>query len=218
MPHRPDRRRASLATALLALVLTACAAEDDGSPSASGSGQAPDPAETATTSTSSVPTSTDSPTSTPSSPASSASVPSSEARPATGPVLRGASFSLRAPEGWTVAAPISDFVRLASGPDGGSDILVGFLEAGDDATVDSLEQVATVVWRGNGRPKTLPRIEVDGVELYHLRGLSTTDTPLDEYGTRAGDLAFSVSFDLPLASPAERQEVIDSVLASLRWR
>ncbi|WP_435748136.1 hypothetical protein [Nocardioides sp. SYSU DS0663] len=218
VPSRPDRRRTVLATATLGVLLglAGCSDTDDGA------------VRTATTTAATSSSGSTSP-STPSGPADSSSpaAPSASAsadpfagvEPATGPVIQGASFRLRVPSGWIVAEPISHFVRLASEPGGRrGDISVGFLAAADHATTEWLRDVAVRLWNGEGEVKVHPPVTVNGQRMYHLSGRAQHGARVDEYGARAGDLAFHVDFDLPGMDPSERRAVIESVLASIEWR
>ena len=66
-------------------------------------------------------------------------------------------------------------------------------------------------------PEIVDTVEVDGVEMYHLRGAgSTPDQVLDEVGARVGGSDFSLRIEVPRG--VDRDAVLEAVLAGLEVR
>ncbi|MEV7428465.1 hypothetical protein AB0N29_02515 [Nocardioides sp. NPDC092400] len=209
MPSRHRPRRAALAAALSAVVLvTGCS--DDEEPG----GTAPESASASPSAGGSSPASSTDPEASPTS-SSDATI---DTPPATGPVIESAAFRMRVPERWTVADPISDFVRVATRPEISGDISIGFIEATEGATVDDYQRASTKNWGYPVGPRNGPRRDVNGVEMYHQTGKAGETRVVEVYGAPHAGLAVEITFLLPTDMPAaERTSLVDSVLASIEW-
>ena len=63
-----------------------------------------------------------------------------------------------------------------------------------------------------------PDTELDGSPAYYITGTEPLRGDYEEVGTIAHDSSMNISFTLNGYSDAERQEIIDSVVASFRWK
>jgi hypothetical protein len=182
---------------LVALSASACGGSDDPGPQEPRASTAP-----ATTST------------TPSAPSSSA------APAATGPTLSLAHASVRIPDGWSKLDNSLYDQRDAGDDDSSSLISLGEIDAFGGQT--DPDELGRSVIRTNPYPRDpqlLPVVVVDGVEMYHLAGKIHKNAYLEDFGAVVDDTIVSLSFTFSLEiSPAERQQVVDSVLASYRWK
>jgi hypothetical protein len=137
--------------------------------------------------------------------------------PATGPVLRPETggITIRLPKGWK---PVGDFHLQVDGVGPGSRgmILVSSLPSlNPDMEIEQLARIArkyTHFRRGLIRPTMLLR----GVQVYHLVDRATNPRE-EEFGTLLGGDLLAVKFDLHDIPQKQRQPLIESVLASLRW-
>lgn len=140
--------------------------------------------------------------------------------PATGKLLKMEPLSFRVPKGYKAGLDFgglvgSGFLGLESvTATTFHHILVGTPSADTDemarlARKDSL-------WEGK-KPRRLPDVVVDGVSMFqltassHCCGLTST-----EYGADLSNQTVGITFELK-GSRAHRQEVIDSVLATVEW-
>jgi hypothetical protein len=145
--------------------------------------------------------------------------PRASVAPATGPLLRERNASLHAPLGYRRMPDLVDYVSTAGDP-GSTDLVnlsdsTGYL--GDD-----LDALAASVRRTKSFPRRLQRLpdaELDGVEAYRLAGPASARLWVEEYGAYRGGHAVAVEFELDRSLPGEeRRTLIDSVLATFRWR
>jgi hypothetical protein len=143
-----------------------------------------------------------------------------EAPAATGPAVKGDIFTLHAPEGWTFNKDFStDFLDQYSNPDTTRDerMYVGEL-AGE---VRPLDEVAKANFEGFATTGTkrqrLSGATVAGEPAYHFTASGGYGKVVEEFGViKDGQ---QVTFGITLTgSKAERQAVIDSVLASWEWK
>lgn len=142
-----------------------------------------------------------------------------EAPAATGPVITGDIFTVHVPEGWTFDKTFStDFVDQYTNPAGAGNerLFVGELSG----EVRPLEEVAkanftSFATTGTQR-KRVADAEIAGQPAYHYTAKAGDGVVTEEFGVvREGQ---QVSFQISLAgSGAERQAVIDAILASWKW-
>lgn len=190
--------------ALLVSVLalgTACNGSDD--PGATPS----EPTSTATEAPSTEPTATESET---------ASV-----APATGPELEMPRASVRVPEGWEIQDQLVSAQTEAFDDDTASLITVSETEdfSGGQLTLEQMVDIWFQTSPYDMRPKALPATELDGVEVYHLAGKTDRLSYLEEFGADRGDRIVALTFELSTElSPQEREEIVDSVVATFRWK
>jgi hypothetical protein len=153
------------------------------------------------------------------SPGSTSASPSVSA--ATGLPVKIRTVSLTGPEGWVRLA--DEFANLGRGvrsAEGGS--LVGLYSVpslNPDATLD--EMVATVkeLESFQGKPQVHEPVTVNGVECFHVSGDYKDGQHEEEFGTIHDRDEISITFSFAADFPeAERQDIIDSVLASVVWR
>ena len=164
---------------------------------------------------------------TPSSSASAASTssasasPTSEAAPATGPLLEVEAASMHAPDGWQRMKAVVSFQRSARDPQGGGTAQIGYLPAAPGPSLDELARNAIEHGSyGKRRPRPAGTVTVNGVECYKVAGRTDPGTYYELYGAITGGNEVSISFTFftRFISPAERQQVVESTLASVEWR
>lgn len=159
--------------------------------------------------------------STPTSASTSPSAPTSSATPAAaGPLLDLPHASVHAPDGWKKLDDLVSTQRDAGDDDSFSSVTLGEVDAfGGQTDPDELAKSAIRTSPYPTDPKVLDTVEVDGVEMYHLAGKVDKHAYLEAYGAVVDDTIVSLSFTFATwIEPAERQETVDSVLASYRWK
>lgn len=155
--------------------------------------------------------------------------------PATGSTLIGHGYRLRVPLGWhDVTARLTDPSGVDRAASAGKAV-GGFTSnlnvvltdtvvtrAHLDAVVDQIRTRMTVSAPGYA---VLPDTTIDGVVSGHLGGLRSTaaqpDRPywLEQYVVPRGQRLYLVNFSLSAqVPPAQRRQLIDSVLATWAWR
>lgn len=201
------RRAAAALAAVTVLVVPAGCADGRAEPGAGGTGTSPAPA-TGTTSPS------EPPAGTPGSPASSVA-------PATGIELTEATSSLRAPEGWVEGDGVLDYASAARGPGPRDSLLLADHEslAGPDATYESLAQSWLEVAPKGAKTERLPDVDLDGTPAYLIFYTVPGDPSLSyDVGTIRNGQSIDISFVLDKKTLAQDPRLVESVLASFRWR
>ena len=203
------RSLAASSAALAVLLLgSACSGSDDPGGSPSPSSASPTGSDTAS------PEPTDS-----TEPTGSAD-PSVDA--ATGATLELPHSRVRIPADWKRMSRLVRTQQDAKDPDSASLLSLAEINAfGSTNSADELVKSVLRVTRGTYplTPKRLPNVVVDGVEMYHLSGKIQPLRWLEEYGAIFSDRIVTLGFEFsPDVSPAERQQVVASVLATFEWR
>lgn len=142
-----------------------------------------------------------------------------EAPAANGPTITGDTFTVHVPEGWRFEKTFStDFIDQYSNSAaaGTEELFVGEL-SGEVRPLDEVakENFTTFATTGTQR-KRVADAEIAGQPAYHYTAKGEYGMFTEEFGVvREGQ---QVSFQITLAgSRAERQAVIDSILASWEW-
>jgi hypothetical protein len=186
------------AVALLALALGACSDDDPD-----------DPTTAPTASTSPSPTASTSP--------SESTEPS--VTPASGLLLDTGSATVNLPGGWKDNK--NGYPNTYSGSPVKSTgiqlITVVDLAGASGYSLDERARDAMAQLPGSKLTRK-PDIELDGVPAYHLVGTAPVRGPYEEVGTGSHGRAISISFSLNDYTAAERREIVDSVIASFRWK
>ncbi|ABL80758.1 MULTISPECIES: hypothetical protein [unclassified Nocardioides] len=142
--------------------------------------------------------------------------------PATGPQLSMPHARLRIPKGWFVGDQL--VTTQKDGQDPGSTSLLSLGETpafGSTAGPTELGRNSLKVSRRiyPMTPKQLPNAVLDGVEMYHLEGRAQPLNWQSEYGVIIDDRIIVLRFQLyARIPPAERQRIVDSVLATFEWK
>ena len=195
--HRPWAYAA--AAGALALTLTACGGNDS----------ADDPGPTPTTS--SAGDASSEPTSPGSSP--SASDPFPGVTPASGKQLRQGPVSIHLPPHYEIDRTYTHIVNA-------NDIM-----AGDQVTFawlssfagSSLDGAARSVLRSQSyghKPERKPDVTIAGTPFFHFSGRLDSEFYVDKYGAMVRDHLVEITFQMH-SKPAQRQKVVESVMASL---
>lgn len=139
---------------------------------------------------------------------------------ATGVLLVQPHAQVRGPAGWRRAEVLVRTMVSADDRHTPSTMSLGEIDAfGGTSDIDEVAENALTTLPYDQLPKRLPNTQLDGVEVYHLAGMVQDHLYHEEFGANVDDRLVSLVFDLSdLLSPAERREVVDSVVASFRWR
>ena len=215
---KPTPRRHRAAAAVLAaslLGLTGCSGATEGGAPATSSPSVDDPTETSTSPSTEAPAPTPSETGGPES--SYAGV-----EPAAGELVELDGFSLRVPESYELDEPGSPVTFDASRRDdiSGIDYIGGFATP-NYGQQDSLSKLlrdhnrTDITYSRN--PVTRGPVVVDGVRMYHASGMINPFVWGEAFGTGFTDFDVDITFTFSKRVPkAEREEVVDSVMASLK--
>lgn len=196
------RRARSVSAAVVALAAVAAGCTGD-----PGDGPSPTP---------STAPSSPSPSSTASDPGGGETSTAPEPTPADGPLVEADAYAFRVPRGYRVDGDVSFSVN-ADDPETLSSIHLGALSGAPDQSLDDLVRRSRQIVLWSGRPRRLPDVVIDGVAFYHLVGRQDPVAGVEEFGTvhDGSDVRLSFALRLP---PAQRRDVIDSVLATFTWR
>lgn len=192
-------------SALLAVLLsagTACGGSDD--PGATPSASVTSPTESTSESTSPDPTES----------------ATTSVEPATGPALDMKLSSVRIPDGWRVMDSLVSTQQDGADNDTASTVSLGEIDAfGGTPSADELARNVLETNPFPMDPEVQPTVEIDGVEFYHLAGKVQKLDYLEDFGAVVDDRIVNLTFHFsPEISPAERQEIVDSVLATFAWK
>lgn len=180
-------------TLCLALLVSGCGGDDD------SEGDDPPASPSASATGSSEPTAPTSPT----------------VEPATGPVLTLKGVSLNLPEGWHVDNDDSNI--LVVGADKDSDVLINLSSFPSLDPNASIAALARSTQKTGGYPanSVQPPATMAGRPAFHVAGEVAGDYT-EEFGLLNGGDIVSVEFVFWNAPKAGRQELIDSVLATVQ--
>jgi len=140
-----------------------------------------------------------------------------EAPAATGPVIKGDTFTVNVPEGWVKDKDFStDFLDQYSEASGSQRMYVGEL-AGEVRPLDEVAKDNFTGFATGGTKRKSATGELAGEPAYHFTAANGGGLFAEEFLTiRNGT---QVSFGVVLAgTEAERQAVIDSMLATWQWK
>jgi hypothetical protein len=194
----------------VALAAAACGGDDDSS-AEPGAGGSSGSSAASTSGTPSPDTSTE-----PATPSSAA------VTPAAGPELRQTVVAVNAPTGWELSSAPAGFSSAADGPARGDSLLLidNASLAGPDATIDDLYDSFVALNEGDKKLtyERLPDLDLQGTPASYVHSQRKGDK-VEDYVITAirGDRVVSLTFSLPPRVLAEDPQLIESVLASLRW-
>lgn len=197
-------RHATAVTAATLLILGGLAACDDGDPGADPS-TSPSASSPTATDSSGEPTTETSPT----------------VAPATGPVVNMTNIRLHGPQGWELGDPILSSIQPVHD---GRVLHLSNMQVSDspslagDSSLARLARIAVKTYTIR-RGKILDNVTVNGVEMYHLAGYRNTGHRFNAYGCiyNGYDIDIFFTFDPDDYKPAEQQQIMDEVLASVEW-
>jgi hypothetical protein len=139
--------------------------------------------------------------------------------PAAGDLLELSNVSVRAPKGFDADPPDGSNLRFAFARVGIQSIALANTSSLDES--QTLLEQARISLRTNvypRPPKLMEPVEIDGVRMYHYAGRISEHEYVEEYGTIYDGSQISINFRLEMASSeAERQGLVASVMASLRF-
>lgn len=148
--------------------------------------------------------------------------PTSTVAPATGPLMDIPLASVRAPEGWKILPKIVPGQVDVGNAKDYSFSTIGLSQIVSYDRSLTADQLADQWFDASFYPldpKKQPLTEIDGVEFFHLAGKVQKRLYLEEFGTQADGKLVTLGFSFsPEVTPEERQEVIDSVLATFQWK
>lgn len=134
--------------------------------------------------------------------------------PATGEAFANTRLSLRFPAGYEVDDSTSSVVS-AIAPDRDHTIYYTQTLLLTEPDLDYLMDLSEKFDTWDARPRRLPAVTIAGVQCFHLRGRQQ-GRPTDAFGTQRESDGITLTFILD-DPPAARQQVIDSVLATVEW-
>jgi len=193
------RTRAAVPVALLVLALVGCGAESEPE-SAPTDGSAP--ASEGASSASPTETETPSPT-------------VAAVAPATGKVIKVEGLKVRTPQGWNTTIALS--LQQGAFPKGviGTIMRVYRFPNSGLFTIDELADAEVGEFGSKGR--RLEDLELDGEQVYHLRGNPERGVHSERFGTIVDDARVFVEFNFANDEEgATRDEIIQSVLATVQ--
>lgn len=150
---------------------------------------------------------------------------------AAGPLVEGATFSFRLPEGWVdLTKPGSTSVEGGSPGEDNSDLVtVHPVRAQASVFKDVRDYAAAADAWGTfklfvGKPRRMPFTQWAGKAAYHFTGNGSAAGYTEEFGVMWKDQVLIIGFDFDTNdqpkqwTPAARQAVIESVEASWQWK
>ena len=141
--------------------------------------------------------------------------------PASGPLLDAGSATINLPEGWKDNG--NDLPNTYSGSDKKGGAHTRLITVVDLASINSgysiAKQARHALTLFPGAKLTVqPPVELDGEPAYHVAGTERLRGQYDEVGLDSHGRELSIGFGLNGYTDAERQEIIDSVIASFHWK
>ena len=156
-----------------------------------------------------------------SAPSTPSPTPGDGVAPATGPELQLTGASVRMPEGWEPDPTNTQDILVASGRLGTLSEGMGVV-ALPGCCVPLDEQVKRVneLRKAGDRPERLPDLSLDGSPAFHLAGPLKAVPGVWEVtiGGDHVDHQYTLSFTLRNTSRAERDALVESVVASWEWQ
>lgn len=141
------------------------------------------------------------------------STPSVE--PASGARVELGSFQVRFPQGWE-PRELGTLAVTTTGPEAEHLALTAH-QAPAARPLDELIDAAVATGMWSKRPERLEDVEVDGVLMYHLAGPGLNGYTDEQLGAEFGGYNVTLTVSTT-GSAADRRDLVDSLLASARWR
>jgi hypothetical protein len=140
---------------------------------------------------------------------------------ATGVSIRIRRVSMNAPEGWVrTSENFRNLGRGARDPKGSSQVgLYAIPSLNPDADLTELAKTAKQFSHYQSKGTVHEPVDVNGVECYHISGRYAGGRTQEQFGAIHARDQVSFTFDFGSdVGDDERQQIIDSVLASVVWR
>lgn len=134
---------------------------------------------------------------------------------ADGPRVSKGSLTLNFPQGYE-PRKVGTMVVTSTGPLG-EQMAVTANESMSVQTLDESAEMGADNGSWGAKPKRAGNVVVDGVEMWHFTGKDSIGWLADTYGVEFGGYDMVLQFATPLAAQ-EHDLVVDSVLASVRWK
>jgi hypothetical protein len=151
----------------------------------------------------------------PSSPTSATSSPSATVEPAAGRTVDLEAFTARVPQGYRYDDSLAREIVFATSPDLDQRVMysdVTVYPGTSNAAAARIAVRASTSWKPD--PRIAAPVSLAGARWYHLTGPVGHGVHLDQFGSVQDSRLVKVSFELT-GPPAQRQKLIDSVLATV---
>ncbi|MEP9384670.1 hypothetical protein [Nocardioides sp. KR10-350] len=139
--------------------------------------------------------------------------------PATGRRISTDYLSVHAPKGWVSAPGMTKQQAAAADYDIGAQVVINTLEWNHIDPSPVAAQARLALKQYDKRMRYAGPVTVAGQQMFHITGIEGGGSHLDEYGWDVPGAAHayihSISFFFRTTPPAQRQKIIDSVLATL---
>jgi len=154
----------------------------------------------------------------PTSPDSTDSSPTAPAvEPASGRKVDLLAFSARTPRGFDYDNSLAKEIVFSSSRDVRQNIEYSDVTVFPGTSNALAARLSTKNSSWNPKPTVADPVTIDGATFYHLTGPVGDGVRLDEYGSVRGSRLVKISFELQ-GSAAQRQELVESVLATVQLR
>ena len=139
---------------------------------------------------------------------------------ADGKVLATDTFTANAPRGWsTRRGGTSLAVQVfAFSPDELTFVAIADGPAVNDDRIDQRAQEVARSDEFDRAPKVMEPVMIDGVEAYRVAGDVGNGSSIIEVGTITGGQDVNLRLETFNVSPEKSQQILDSIIASWRWR
>jgi hypothetical protein len=138
--------------------------------------------------------------------------------PASGVLLDpGRGATIRAPQGFEREPDLIEFNKTAAEPGTFTQLGITILPSAREGNLDELARLGAKHFQG--KATRVEDVEIGGETFYHLTGKDEVGIYQDEFSVAVDHQIVSLTFmiDSATSSQKEREQIIDSVLASFAW-